>query len=91
MKIKIKRVVEVEAKTLEICVKVDDVGFYILRDVTDEVIHAHNGCVPDWVNSDCNNSLEFRIDIETGKILNWKPPTKDKLLNWIEGLKGSNA
>ena len=76
--------VQVEASTVEIYAKVSDCGFYTLKDQNEEVIHQHDGYVPAWVPGDYGDYLSFRIDLETGQILNWRKPTTEELENWIE-------
>lgn len=85
MKINRKKVVEVEAKVIKIHAKPCDSGNYTLMDQNGEQIHDHDGYVPGFFPGGGGDYLELDVDIETGKILNWKPPTKKQIEEFIAG------
>ena len=40
----------------------------------------YNGYVPKWISPDgYGDYVEFEIDLDTGKILNWKVPSKEEV------------
>ena len=84
--VKLNRKVEVrvEATTVEIYAKVNDCGFYTLKDQNGKTIFVHDGYVPDWIPGGYGDYIGLRIDLETGQILNWTAPTAAELEDWIE-------
>jgi hypothetical protein len=63
-------------RTLRISAKCSDL-FYAELDGKE-----HDGYVPDWMPGEhYGDYVELDIDIDTGKILNWKTPTKEELAN----------
>ena len=85
MKIGIQKTVEVEAKTLEIHAKVNDMGCYTIFDQDGEELGMHDGYVPRWIPGEYGDYLILRIDLETGQILNWTPPTAEQIQDLLEG------
>jgi hypothetical protein len=60
---------------LKICAKCSDL-FSASLIVNDKEVANHDGYVPDFMpNEHYGDYVELDIDIETGKILNWKYPT----------------
>lgn len=83
---KIKQIVnDVDAKVLEICLKVADQFSANLVDGHGDVIFIQrSGYVPDFMPGNKNGFyVALKIDIETGQILNWIPPTRDDLEVWV--------
>lgn len=85
MKIGIKREVEMDAKVVSITAKCSDMCGTVLKDAGGTIIHETDGYVPGFFPNGGGDYVELEIDIETGKILNWKPPTVQELTDWIEG------
>ena len=81
MKMGMKKIVEVDAKTIQIHAKVCDSGTYTLLDAQGEEIGERDqDYVPDFFPGDnCGDYLIFNIDIETGRITNWEVPTAKEL------------
>jgi len=44
-----------------------------------KTIGTYDGYVPDWIPGDYGDYVRMSIDIDTGKILNWKKPTAAQL------------
>jgi hypothetical protein len=65
-------------KTIRICAKCSDMFSASLND--GKTIKQYEGYVPDFFPEEhYGDYIEFTIDIETGKILNWRKPTKADL------------
>jgi hypothetical protein len=80
MKIKVKVEKEVEPKILKVHAKPCDAGTYTLTSKEGLEIHEHDGYVPKLLPGDhYGDYIILDIDIETGQILNWKPPTEEML------------
>lgn len=77
MKIGMVKQVEVEAKTIEIYAKVRDSGTYTLKDQDGKDIAERDDYVPSDIfpGDSGGDYLDLKIDLETGQILNWDPPT----------------
>jgi len=67
-------VIKISAKCVDLC-------WMALADANRrEIGEAHNGHVPDFMPEDHDGDyVMLDIDIETGRILNWKKPTKKAL------------
>ena len=62
-------------KTITISAKCSDMFFARLDDGRD-----YQGYVPDFFPEDhCGDSVRLQINLETGKIENWIPPTQEDL------------
>jgi len=80
MKIGIQKMVEVEAKSVQVYAKVRDAGCYTIKDQHGAEIGMHDGYVPGWFPGEhYGDYLILEIDLETGQILNWKPPTAQQI------------
>ncbi len=68
-------------KTVTISAKCSDLCFAIARDAKgNQVGEEHDGYVPDFMPDEhYGDYVMLDIDIETGKILNWKKPTLEQL------------
>ena len=66
------KIVSVNGKTSDNC-------YVELKDVYGKTIASHDGYVPSFLPGGGGDYLELEIDINTGKILNWKVPTADNL------------
>lgn len=71
----------VEAKTVEVHVKVCDSGSYKLRGKIGEIIaEIDQDYVPGFFPGDhYGDYLLLSIDLETGQILNWKKPSPESV------------
>lgn len=71
------------SKTISITAKCSDMCGMVLNDDKAGRIGEYDGYVPAWFpNPDVKHYgdyVELRIDVETGRILNWKKPTEDDL------------
>ena len=86
MKIGITKPVEVEAKTLKIYLKVCDNFTATLHDQDGVELKYYEGYVPSFMpGQHYGNYVDLVIDIDTGQILNWKPPTEEELQDFING------
>lgn len=67
-------------KTIQISAKCSDgFGAYVF-DEAREIVGDYQGYVPDFLSGDMGEDyIDLEIDLDTGKILNWKRPTKAKL------------
>ena len=84
MKFRAKIEQEVEAKVIEVHVKVCDSGLYTLKSEQGLEIHSRDGYVPEFFPEDhYGDYLDLKIDIETGQILNWKKPTPAQLAAFV--------
>jgi hypothetical protein len=82
-----QKTVKVQAKTLKIHSKIRDMFQAELVDQDGSVIHTQeDGYVPGFMPGEhYGDYLILDIDLDTGKILNWKPPTAEKLEAWMAG------
>jgi hypothetical protein len=65
-----------KAKVASINAKCSDLCFVELKDENGKVIAEHDGYVPDFMPEEhYGDYVELDIDLETGRILNWKKPT----------------
>lgn len=71
-----------EIKVLRICAKcVDACSIIFLDEDGNPAREDHDGYVPDYFpEKHYGDYIEFDIDVETGKILNWKKPTQKEML-----------
>lgn len=59
-------------KTISIHGKVSDRCYVELYDEANDTLLSNDGYVPKWMPGGGGDSIQFEIDNETGKILNWK-------------------
>ena len=85
MKLGIKKVVEVDAKYMNIYIKVRDEFYCNIEDDQCETIGHYEGYVPEFMPGDhYGDYLDLRIDMETGKIVNWCPPKAEQILKLLD-------
>ena len=78
-------VVTTEATTIQVYAKPSDCGTYRLLDKDGQLMHEVDGYVPRWFPGDnYGDYIILNIDIDTGQILNWKPPTAAQLEEWMD-------
>lgn len=86
MKIGMKKEVEVEAKTLSIHIKVRDEFSARLLDQDGAELKDYEGYVPEFMPGEhYGDYLILDIDIETGSILNWNPPSREQIETFLNG------
>ncbi|OAF05491.1 hypothetical protein AYJ54_00870 [Bradyrhizobium centrolobii] len=80
-----KKEVQIEAKVLKVHCKVSDMFTASLVDQNgDEIFDQEDGYVPGFMPGDhYGDYVILDIDLDTGKILNWKPPTAKAIEEWI--------
>lgn len=85
MRIGIKQVVEVDAKTLRIHTKVRDTfEAYVLDQDGQEIGGQEDGYVPEFMPEEhYGDYLILDIDIETGQITNWNKPSVKQIQAFI--------
>ena len=67
-----------KAKTMSINAKCSDLCYVTLNDENGDELMEHDGYVPIFNN--CGGDyVDLTIDLETGKIIGWTNPTKEKL------------
>lgn len=87
--IAMKKEIQVEAKVLKIYMKVCDQFSASLVDQNGEEIHdQEDGYVPGFMpGPHYGDYVILDIELDTGKILNWKAPTAGQIEEWISGDK----
>ena len=83
--IAMKKEVQVEAKVLKLHLKVRDEFTASLVDQNDEGIYDQDdGYVPGFMPGEhFGDYVILDIELDTGKILNWKAPTSKQIEDWI--------
>lgn len=73
MKITVNKPTEIEVETMTINIKVRDEFSCTFYDHRGGVVREYNGYVPGFMPGDhYGDYLELEINLETGKILNWR-------------------
>lgn len=91
MEINVTKQVKINAKTLSIYMKVVDTFSATLKDQDGNELKTYEGYVPDFMPDDADGSSHYGdylildIEIDTGKILNWKVPTSHQIEHFIAG------
>lgn len=84
MKIWQMKRVEVDAKVLKMHLKVGDMFTATLHDQDgEEIFEQRGGYAPGFLPGYYGDYVFLDVDIDTGKILNWTPPTEQQLQKWI--------
>lgn len=72
-------------KTISINAKCSDLCFTRLNDEAGNAVAEKDGYVPDFMpGKHYGDYIQLEIDVETGRILNWSPPTQEDMLEGIE-------
>lgn len=72
-------------KVMHITLKVSDEFHAMLENAKGEEIGTYDGYVPDFFPDDhYGDYVILSLDLETGKVLNWKKPTKEQLDEFLE-------
>jgi hypothetical protein len=75
MKLPKKIIEEVDARTVEVHCKVCDSGHYALKNHCSETLATRDDYVPSFFPGEhYGDYLILDIDLETGRIVNWKRP-----------------
>lgn len=89
MKLPRKIVETIDVKSIEVHAKVCDSGSYTLKDSNGNNIAIRDDYVPSFFPEEhYGDYLILNIDLESGKILNWKTPIEQEVsraFNLIEG------
>ncbi len=91
MEINATKTVKVQAKTLELYIKTCDNFTATLKDQDGNELKDYEGYVPDFMPNHADGSSHYgdylilNIEIDTGKILNWKVPTSHQIEHFIAG------
>lgn len=59
------------SKTISIYGKTSDCFGCVVKDASGKIVKKYDGYPPMFLGD--GDAIEFTIDLETGKILNWKP------------------
>lgn len=74
-----------KATTAFVSAKCSDLCSVTLYDKDGNEIVERNGYVPDWMPDDhYGDYVMLEIELATGKILNWKPPSDAALNKWAK-------
>lgn len=85
MRINQMKQVEVDAKTLKLCLKVRDDFTAGLYDQDDKELKDYSGYVPDFMPGDHHGDyVMLHIDIDSGQITNWVKPTQEQIEDFIK-------
>lgn len=86
MEIDKQELVRVNVTTLRIHCKVSDRFCAALATSTGtEIFQQDDGYVPDFMpGSHYGDYVILDIDIDTGMVTNWTPPTKEQIQEWIK-------
>ena len=80
MKIKVNKPVDIEVKTLHMCLKVRDCFSAEFINENGVIVGSYEGYVPDFFPEDhWGDYVDLEIDIETGQIINWNVPTSENI------------
>jgi len=89
MKINMTKPVQVEAKSLNLHMKVRDEFCAQLVDQNGDTLKDYEGYVPSFMPGEhYGDYLILNIDLDTGQILNWKAPTATQIEKFIAGGEG---
>lgn len=86
MKVGIKKTVEVEAKTLQIHIKIrDNFSCTLVDQDGEDICEQLDDYVPDFMPGEhFGDYIYLDIDIDSGQVTNWVKPDVEQLQNWIE-------
>lgn len=69
-----------KAKIIQVTAKCSDMFSVAVRDEKGEILKEYNGYVPDFFpGQHYGDYIELDIELETGRILNWKKPTQKNI------------
>lgn len=92
MRFKVRIEKEVEATVLQVRGKVSDACTYTLTDDKGLEIVEHDGYIPSWLSRSMqcdgdSDHLFFDVDLKTGQIIGWKPPSDHEIQVWVRGIQ----
>ncbi len=74
-----------KAKIISICVKCSDMFSADLKGDKDKLIGEYEGYVPKFFPEEhYGDYVMLEIELETGKILNWKAPSEKQIQEFVE-------
>lgn len=87
IKMGLQKRVEVEAKTIKFTAKCSDCFGGSIHDQDGKQIGKdHDGYVPDFFpGNHYGDYVEMEVELETGRILNWTPPTAEQIEKFVNG------
>lgn len=86
MKINMQKIVQVEAKTLSLCLKVRDQFTAELKDQDGVVLKQYEDYVPGFMpGAHGGDYVELDIDLDTGMIRNWQTPSVKDIEEFLAG------
>ena len=65
--------------TIEFNSKISDHFSASLLDKNGNSIGEYSGYVPDFIPNEYGDYLTIKVDVESGRIINWKRPTNEEL------------
>lgn len=75
-------------RSIRVTAKTSDHFFGELLTTENVVICEYTGYVPEWFPGELGDKyLELEIDLPTGLIRNWKPPTEEQLRKFIDSAR----
>jgi len=80
-----------KATTIRVSAKVSDLGDYQLFDQNNNLMCEQSGYVPDIIPGRWGDYIEIHIDLSTGRIINWTPPTDKEIQDFIDSSKDSDS
>lgn len=85
-RINITKPIRVDAKVIEIYLKIRDEFVCTIFDNAGQQLGEYEGYVPnDVVPGEFGDYLHLKIDLDTGQVLNWKVPSAKALERLING------
>ena len=86
MEIPMKITKNVNAETLSLCLKVSDrFTADLVSDDGARLFSQDDGYVPGFMPGDhYGDYVMLDIDIDTGQVTNWKKPSAQEIMDWIE-------
>jgi len=70
---------------LRVGVKCNDMCQAVLTGDDGGFLKDHAGYAPAIVPGGPGDYVEFEIDLATGRLLNWKPPTLEEINDFVDG------
>ena len=74
----------VKITTIKLCGKTSDMCQIRLVDDKGKIVADKDGYVPDFIPGEYGDYIILDIDVKSGRILNWKPPTQKQLQDFIK-------
>jgi hypothetical protein len=84
MEVTIHQPIKVQAKTLDLCIKVRDEFAADLLTQDGQKLVGYEGYVPAFFPEGGGDYLVLKIDVDTGVITNWRRPATEELETFIQ-------